>query len=95
MSSIASGQDDERIVMLCGRSAGWHAAVAEWLFGLRTKLTVKDGASFEGKTVYDNCPEEKAQLIVTFNNPGIPMDGDVVDDPDMPVKQPRVDQNRH
>ena len=86
MSLIQSGDEDGRIVMLCGRSAGWHAAIAEWMFGLRIKLTIRDSTSFDGKMVYSNCQEDQLQLILTFNNPGIPAEGDLVDDPPMPTK---------
>jgi hypothetical protein len=85
MSSIHSGEENGRIIMLCGRSAGWHAAVAEWLFGLRIKLTTRDG-TLDGKTVYSNCQEEQVQLILTFRNAGVPCEGEPVDDPPMPTK---------
>ena len=86
MSRIHSGEDHERITMLCGRSAGWHAAVAEWMFGLKIKLTTRDGRTLEGKTLYSNCPEDEVQLILAFNNPGVGCDGELVDDPPMPTK---------
>lgn len=86
MSQISSGEDDGCIVMLCGRSAGWHAAIAEWMFGMRIKLTTRDGVSFEGKTVHSNCQDDQVQLTLAFNNPGIPTEGDLVDDPPMPIK---------
>ncbi|KAJ9615690.1 hypothetical protein H2200_001766 [Cladophialophora chaetospira] len=86
MSEISSGEDDGRIIMLCGRSAGWHAAIAEWMFGLRIKLTIRDGMSFEGKTVLSNCQDDQVQLTLAFNNAGVPTDGSLVDDPPMPIK---------
>ena len=86
MSRIHAGQDDGRITILCGRSAGWHAAVAEWMFGLKIKLTTRDGRTLEGKTLYSNCPEDEVQLILAFNNPGVGCDGELVDDPPMPTK---------
>lgn len=86
MSSIHSGEDDERITMLCGRGAGWHAAVAEWMFGLRIKLTVRDGKTLDGRTVYSNCQEEQLQLTLAFSNAGVPCEGEPVDDPPMPTK---------
>jgi hypothetical protein len=91
MSQISSGEDDGRIVMLCGRSAGWHAAIAEWMFGLRIKLTTRDGISFEGKTVHSNCQDDQVQLTLAFNNPGVPTEGDLVDDPPMPIKYQKED----
>ena len=87
MCSIRSGEDDRRIIMLCGRSAGWHAAIAEWMFGLRIKLTTRNSTTMEGKTVYSNCKEEQVQLTLAFNNPGVPVDGqELVDDPPMTTK---------
>jgi len=91
MSQISSGEDDGLVVMLCGRSAGWHAAIAEWMFGLRIRLTTRDGISFEGKTVYSNCQDDQVQLTLTFNNPGVPTEGNLVDDPPMPIKYQRED----
>lgn len=91
MSQISSGEDEGSIVMLCGRSAGWCAAIAEWMFGLRIKLTTRDGLSIEGKTVYSNCQDDQVQLTLTFNNPGIPMEGGLVDDPSMPIKYQKED----
>ncbi len=93
MSQISSGEDDGRIVMLCGHSAGWHAAIAEWMFGLRIKLTIRDGISFEGKTVHSNCQDDddQVQLTLAFNNPGVPVEGGLVDDPPMPTKYQRED----
>jgi hypothetical protein len=86
MSSISSGEDDGRIISLCGRGAGWHAAIAEWMFDLRIKLTTRDSLTLEGKMVYSNCQEDQVQLVVTFNNPGVPVEGEPVDDPPMPTK---------
>ena len=86
MSLISTGEEDGRIIMLCGRSAGFHAAIAEWMFGLRIRLTTRDGISWEGKTVHSNCQDDQIQLTLTFNNPGVPTEGDIVDDPPMPIK---------
>jgi hypothetical protein len=86
MSSIHSGEDAGRTIMFCGRSAGWHAAVAEWMFGLRIKLTTRDGTTLDGSMVYSNCEEEQVQLTLAFNNPGVPCEGEPVDDPPMPTK---------
>lgn len=86
MELIRSGEDEGRIIMLCGSSAGWHAAIAEWMFGLRIKLTIADSTIFEGKTVHSNSPDDQVQLNVTFKNPGIPVEGEPVDDPPMPSK---------
>lgn len=91
MSSIRSGEDDGPIVMLCGRSAGWHAAIAEWMFNLKIKLSTRNGKTLEGQTVYSNCQEDQVQLVLVFNNPGIPCDGELVDDPPMPIKNLGVD----
>lgn len=52
MSSIRSGEDDGRVIMLCGRSAGLYAAITEWKFGLRIKLTTRDSTTLERKPVY-------------------------------------------
>ena len=86
MSLIRSGEDNGRIIMLCGRSARWHAAIAEWMFGLNIKLTTRDGTTLEGETLYSNCQEDQVQLTLAFSNPGVPMEGEAVDDPPMPIK---------
>ena len=89
MSLISTGEEDGRIFMFCGRTAGWHAAIAEWMFGLRIRLTILDSIlfdPFEGNVVYQNCQDDQVQLTLAFNNPGIPTDGTVVDDPPMPIK---------
>ena len=91
MSLISSGEEDGAIVMFCGRSAGWQAAIAEWMFGLRIKLTILDGTSIKGNGVHSNCQDDQVQLTLAFNNPGIPMDGDTVDDPPMPIKYQKED----
>ena len=93
MSLLSTGEEDGleedgRIFMLCGRTAGWYAAIAEWMFGLKIRLTILDSTQFDhfkGNVVYSNCHDDQIQLTLAFNNAGIPVDGTVVDDPPMPI----------
>ena len=95
MSLLSTGNQDEleedrRIFMLCGRTAGWYAAIAEWMFGLKIRLTILDSTQFDhfkGNVVYQNCHDDQIQLTLAFNNAGIPVNGTVVDDPPMPMKE--------
>ena len=88
MSEISTGQEDDHIYMFCGRTAGWYAAIAEWMFGLRVRLTILGGGSMKGNVVYSNCQDDQVQLIIAFNNGGIPVDGGGVhDDSPMPIRE--------
>ncbi|KAE9376056.1 hypothetical protein N431DRAFT_556320 [Stipitochalara longipes BDJ] len=70
------------IIALAGKDAGWGAAVAEWLFGLKIRLRMGSPSRIPADSVasenllYSNCAEgEKAQLTICFASPGVPVDG--------------------
>lgn len=74
--------DHPGIIALAGKDAGWGAAVAEWLFGLKIRLRMGPPSRIPAESVasenllYSNCAEgEKAQLTMCFASPGVPVDG--------------------
>jgi hypothetical protein len=94
MSTIAIDTDTDnpyggKIFVFAGKDAGWVAALAEWLFGLKIELsgpiTDEDGVS--GKMLGGNCGEgESPVLAIRFANPGEPCDGTIIVDPELEVK---------
>jgi hypothetical protein len=74
--------DRSGIIAFAGKDAGWGAAVAEWLFGLKIRLRMGSPSRISAESVasenllYSNYDEaEKAQLTVFFDSPGVPVDG--------------------
>ena len=75
------------IIALAGMDAGWKAAVAEWLFGLKIELrgSFQEERLCGERLIYTNCLSgEKTQMVIRFNPPGVPVDGEAI--VDMPLE---------
>lgn len=86
MSHLARGKQPW-ILALAGMDAGWKAAVAEWLFGLKIELrgSFQEERLRGERLIYTNCLSgEKTQMVIRFNPPGDPVDGEAI--LDMPLE---------
>ncbi|KAB5586009.1 hypothetical protein GE09DRAFT_1210596 [Coniochaeta sp. 2T2.1] len=95
IGDLAVGRTDRSgILVLAGKDAGWAAAAAEWLFGLKIRLRMGPPSRVPVHSVasegllYSNCQEgERAQVTVCFAHPGVPVDGEPFVETPLGVRQ--------
>jgi len=82
MSFLVRGEQ-ELLLFLVGKDAGWISALAEWLFGLRFELrgSFSEESTHGERILYSNCGDGvKPRLVIRSNPAGVPVNGEPIID---------------
>ncbi|KAE9371923.1 hypothetical protein N431DRAFT_426490 [Stipitochalara longipes BDJ] len=81
--------EQEWLLFVVGKDAGWVSAVAEWVFSLRIELrgSFREERIYGEKALYSNCGGGmKPQAVIRFNPAGVPVDREPIVDTPLKVK---------